>query len=150
MSRGRKSGPLPTERVIERRRAPRRTPASDEPLSQIRLRAGRQLSVIDVSNIGLMAEGEMRLLPGTHVEVHLVTSDGRLLVRSRVVRAFVHHVSASQIRYRGALAFSHLVHTASVGYAIPESLDGRPGMSGNPYPDPKPLGLSPAPNSSSP
>jgi hypothetical protein len=106
---------LPSERAIDRRRAPRRTPAIDEPLSQIRLRAGRQLAVIDVSNIGVMAEGEMRLLPGTHVEVHLVTSDGRLLVRSRVVRAFVCQVSASQIRYRGALAFDHPVHTATSG-----------------------------------
>ena len=148
MSRARKSGPLPSDRVIERRRAPRRTPAIDEPLSQIRLRAGRQLSVIDVSNLGLMAEGEMRLLPGTHVEVHLVTCDGRLLVRSRVVRAFVCHVSAGQIRYRGALAFNQLVHTASVGYAIPEGLDGPPAMSGNPYPDSKAPGLGSSANSS--
>jgi hypothetical protein len=80
---------LRSDRAIERRRAPRRTPAVDEPLSQIRLRAGRQLAVIDVSDTGVMAEGEMRLLPGTHVEVHLMTCDGcpRATTRLSVFRA---------------------------------------------------------------
>ena len=100
-------------------------PAADEPLSQIRLRAGRELRVIDISDAGLMSEGEMRLLPGTHVEVHLVTAEGRLLVRSRVIRVFVCHVSSSKVRYRGALAFERAVQTMAVGYAIPEALDGR-------------------------
>jgi hypothetical protein len=127
---------LRSERTIDRRRAVRRTPTSDEPVSQIRLRAGRQLSVIDVSDTGLLAEGDMRLLPGTHVDVHLVTPDGRLLIRSRVVRAFVCYVSAARIDYRGALAFDRTVPTASIGYPIPEAVDGRAGGQGNPYPDP--------------
>jgi hypothetical protein len=125
----------PSDRPPDRRRAPRRTTGPDEPLSQIRLRAGRQLTVIDVSDVGLMSEGEMRLLPGTHVEVHLVTSEGRLLVRSRVVRVFVCHVSASQVRYRGALAFDRLVHTDAVGYAIPGGHDRRTSEPGKPYPE---------------
>lgn len=126
---------LRTERPHERRRAARRAPAVDEPLSQIRLRAGRQLTVIDISDYGLLAEGGMRLLPGTHVEVHLVTCDGRLLVRSRVVRAFVCHVGASEIRYRGALAFDRPVQTGLVGYAIPGGLGALSATPGNPYPD---------------
>ena len=105
----------PTDRSVDRRRAARRVPSADEPLSQIRLRAGRELRVIDVSDTGLMSEGEMRLLPGTHVEVHLVTAEGRLLVRSRVIRVFVCHVSSSQVRYRGALAFDRAVQTTAVG-----------------------------------
>jgi hypothetical protein len=129
---------LRSERAVERRRAARRLVAGDEPLSQIRLRAGRQLAVIDVSDSGLLAEGEMRLLPGTHVDVHLVTDEGRLLIRSRVVRAFVCHVSAATIRYRGALAFDRTVHTAVqtavVGYAIPEGLNKPAATEGNPYP----------------
>jgi hypothetical protein len=52
------------------------SPRSDEPVSQVRLRAGRQLTVIDVSDVGLLAQGDMRLLPGTHVEVHLVPLTG--------------------------------------------------------------------------
>ena len=126
---------LRTERALERRRAVRRTPAIDEPLSQIRLRAGRQLTVINISDSGLLAEGEMRLLPGTHVEVHLVTCNGRLLVRSRVVRAFVCQVGPSEIRYRGALAFDRPVQSGLVGYAIPGGLDALSATPGNPYPD---------------
>lgn len=123
-----------SERVIDRRRTARRSVAGDEPLSQVRLRAGRQLAVIDISDLGLLAEGEMRLLPGTHVDVHLVTCDGRLLVRSRVVRAFVCHVSASTIRYRGALAFERPVETSIAGYAIPGALDVPNVAPGNAYP----------------
>ena len=132
------------DRGIDRRRASRRTPAVDEPLSQIRLRAGRQLVVIDVSDTGVMAEGEMRLLPGTHVEVHLVTCDGRQLVRSRVVRAFVHQLCATRVLYRGALAFDRPVHTASVGYAMPEGDDALSGVPGNPYPDSPDLRVEPS------
>ena len=129
------TGALRTERAFERRRGARRRPALDEPLSQIRLRAGRELTVIDVSDIGLLAEGEMRLLPGTHVDVHLVTREGRLLVRSRVVRAFVCQLGPHQIRYRGALSFDRAVHTALVaGYPLPGATNSQSEREGNPYP----------------
>ena len=123
------------EGTTDRRRSPRRTPASDEPLSQVRLRAGRQLEVINISDTGLLAEGEMRLLPGTHVDVHLITGEGRLLIRSRVIRAFVCRVSRDRIEYRGAIAFERTVPTTAVGYAIPGAADASNGASGKPYPD---------------
>ena len=126
------------EGVRDRRRSPRRTPATDEPLSQVRLRAGRQLDVINVSDAGLLAEGEMRLLPGTHVDVHLVTAEGRLLVRSRVVRAFVCRVCRDRIDYRGAVVFERPVSTAAVGYLMPAVADASNTQSGKPYPDPAP------------
>ena len=46
----------------------------------MRLRAGRELVVIDLSNGGALVEGATRLLPGTHVDVHVITRDGRTLV----------------------------------------------------------------------
>lgn len=122
--------------MSDRRRSPRRTPASDEPLSQVRLRAGRQLRVIDVSDTGLLAEGEMRLLPGTHVDVHLVTTEGRVLIRSRVVRALVWRVCRDRIDYRGAIVFERSVSTGAVGYPIPGVPGSSNGPSGKPYPDP--------------
>ena len=64
----------------------------EEPLSRVRLRAGRELQVVDVSVAGALLEGTARLLPGTHVDVHMVTRDGRVLVRSRVVRAHMRRV----------------------------------------------------------
>jgi hypothetical protein len=126
---------LRSDGTVERRRAPRRAPAADEPLSQVRLRAGRELVVVDVADGGLLAEGGMRLLPGTHVDVHLVTSEGRLLVRSRVVRAFVCYLASECIRYRGALMFERPVDTAFVGYAIPEALGRAAERQGSAYPD---------------
>jgi len=123
-----------TAPAAERRRSVRRNPSADEPLSQARLRAGRELSVIDVSNAGALVEGATRLLPGTHVDVHIVTKDGRTLVRSRIVRAYVCYVDAAIVRYRGALAFDRPLDTSVAGYAIPDVLLDVPAAMGNPYP----------------
>jgi hypothetical protein len=99
---------MPTD-SLERRRAPRRVPEAGEPLSRARLRTGRELAVVDVSSHGVLAEGSTRLLPGTHVDVHVTGAQGRVLVRARVVRCAVCAVSADAIRYRGALAFDAAV-----------------------------------------
>ena len=107
---------------MERRRTTRREPSADEPLSRVRFRAGRDMAVVNVSNTGLLVEGVARLLPGTHVDVHVVTKDGRVLVRSRVTRAYVSALDADAIRYRGALAFDRVVDTSAIGYAIPDAL----------------------------
>ena len=98
---------------IERRCGVRRMPSEDEPLSRVRLRGGRELSVVDVSNGGLLVEGPARLLPGTHLDVHVITRDGRELVRSRVIRAYVSALKADLVCYRGALAFDRPIDAAA-------------------------------------
>jgi hypothetical protein len=108
--------------MVERRHAVRRRPADDEPLSRVRLRAGRELSVIDVSSAGVLVEGTARMLPGTHVDVHVVTAAGRTLVRSHVVRAYVSELAGDLIRYRGALAFERPVVAERAAVPIPEVL----------------------------
>ena len=100
----------------------------------MRLRAGRELTVVDLSDSGALVEGSARLLPGTHVDVHIVTKDGRTLVRSRVVRAYVCHVQADRVRYRGAVAFDRVIDTGAAGYAIPDILAAIPATEGTPYP----------------
>ena len=77
----------------------------------------------------------MRLLPGTHVDVHLVTRDGRQLIRSRVIRAFVHYLESDLIHYRGALAFDRRIDTARCGYAVPSVLTSNAAAQGNAYPN---------------
>jgi hypothetical protein len=84
----------------------------------MRLRAGRDLTVLDVSSGGAFVQGEARLLPGTHVEVHVITPAGRVLVRSRVLRAFVARLERDRVEYRGALAFERQVEF-SLGYRVP-------------------------------
>ena len=96
---------------MERRRAPRRAPASDESLSRVRLRTGRELTVVDVSDGGVLVRSAARLLPGTHVDVHVMTCNGRVLVRSRIVRAHVCALQADAIWYHGALAFDRMIDT---------------------------------------
>jgi hypothetical protein len=75
----------------------------------MRLRTGRDLTVLDVSSGGALVQGEARLLPGTHVDVHVITLAGRVLVRSRVLRAFVARLSRDRVEYQGALAFERQV-----------------------------------------
>lgn len=104
--------------MIDRRLSERRAPAGDDPLSRVRLRAGRELAVVDVSSRGVLVEGEARLLPGTHLDVHVMTPDGRVLVRSLVVRAYVSRLSADSITYRGAFAFERPI-AITPGYALP-------------------------------
>jgi len=118
--------------VTERRRTSRRLPLPEEPISRVRLRTGRELSVVDVSNTGLLVEGSVRLLPGTHVDVHVVTSEGRVLVRSRVARCFVAALQADAVSYRGALAFERPVDT---GYVVPVPRETQLVPAGGEYPN---------------
>jgi hypothetical protein len=92
------------------------------------------MSVVDISNTGVLVEGQVRLLPGTHVDVHVVTRDGRVLVRSRVVRCWITALDAGPVWYRGALAFDRHVDTASPGYAIPQAPLAVPDAEGPDYP----------------
>jgi hypothetical protein len=99
---------MPTD-MEERRRTNRWTPTTAQALSRVRLRAGRELSVINVSPWGALVEGVTRLLPGTNVEVHVTATQGRVLVRARVTRCAVWMVTADLVVYRGALVFSAAV-----------------------------------------
>jgi len=76
-----------------------------------------------------------RLLPGTHVEVHVVTRDGRTLVRSRVTRAWVFAVAADALRYRAALVFDTRVNTTPSRVAITHTAPREGSGAGNRYPD---------------
>lgn len=120
---------------MERRRTARRAPAPEEPLSRVRFRTGRDASVVNASDWGVLVEGVARLLPGTHIDVHVVTRDGRVLVRSRVLRAWVCALSADVIQYRSALAFERAVDTAAIGYVIPTVLVDAAAPAGSGYPE---------------
>jgi hypothetical protein len=122
---------------MERRRATRRTVVADEPLAHAKLRTGRQLIVVDVSNWGALAETTERLLPGRHVDVHIVTPTGRTLVRSRVARAYVCHLQPDAICYRAALAFEQSIDARVCGHSMSAALASLPTSQGRSYPDQK-------------
>ena len=119
----------------ERRLAVRRIPHADEALSRVRLRTGRELTVIDISAAGALIEGATRLLPGTRTEVHVVTRHGRVLVRTRVVRSFVWRLEREMVCYRTALAFDAAVDTDVDGYPVPAEIPGNDEPRGTLYPN---------------
>ena len=102
--------------ATERRRGERREVSAAEPHAHVKLRTGRELLVLDASDGGLLVEGDVRLLPGTHLDLHVVTPEGRRLVRVRVVRAWVAALSASVVVYRGAFAFEQPVSIGATAH----------------------------------
>ena len=125
---------------MDRRRAPRRLVAADEPLSRARLRTGGQLLVLDASAWGALAESTERLLPGRHLDVHVVSVQGRVLVRSRVARAFVSRLDADAVHYRAALAFDRVIEVRADGYPMPVAVLPPDVAPGSPYPHRAPPG----------
>jgi PilZ domain-containing protein len=102
----------------DRRRGNRWIPVSGDPVSRVRLRLGRELTVINVSTSGALVHGTTRLLPGTHVDVHVTASQGRVLIRARVIRCAVWEVTADAVQYRGALAFNTPVELQPMDAAL--------------------------------
>ena len=117
----------------DRRTHARRRPLAGESLSRVRLRTGREMNVVDISRGGALLEGVLRLLPNTHLDIHVVPRTGRVLVRCRVVRAFVCEVLADLVRYRAALEFERNLDT-DAGYAMPATAAGDVAASGTTYP----------------
>jgi len=120
--------------AVERRRAIRRMVSSDEPLSRGKLRTGSHLRIVDASSWGALAELTERLLPGRHLDLHVVSATGRALVRVRVVRAFVSQLRADAVLYRAALAFDRSLDIREDGYSMPAPLSTVPSSPGTRYP----------------
>jgi hypothetical protein len=57
-----------------------------------------------------------------------------MLVRTRVVRAWVAGLESDGVRYRSALAFAQRVDTAPAGYALPDILTAGTSDAGMSYP----------------
>ncbi len=107
---------------MERRRALRRCVAAGEPLATARLRTGGQLRILDASSWGVLAETTERLLPGRQLDVHIVSAQGRILVRSRVARAFVARLEVDAVHYHAALSFDRALDVHVDGYVMPAVL----------------------------
>ena len=98
------------------------------------MRTGPELTVVDVSPDGALVESPVRVVPGARLDVHLMTCNGRMLVRSRVVRSFVAKVQADALMYRAALLFDQTVDTRAYGYSVPPTLAGSDTETGMTYP----------------
>jgi hypothetical protein len=95
--------------IFERRLTPRRRTVRDHGIEAVRIRRGILVTVVDASAGGVLIEAPHRLLPGMPLDVHVERRDGSSTIRGRVLRCLVVHLTASSVRYRGAIAFdSHL------------------------------------------
>lgn len=113
-------------------------PQPEETLSRVRIRTGRELTVVNISCCGILVEGPTRLLPGTRADVHVVTRHGRVLVRTRVIRSFVWRLEPDAVCYRSALAFDVNVDTEALsdnGNAVPGEFPNDTAAPGIGYPD---------------
>jgi hypothetical protein len=109
--------------------------AADEPLANARLRAGGRLQLVEASSWGALVETTDRLLPGRHLDIHIVSAEGRILVRGRVARAFVATLEPDAVHYRVAFSFDLAVDVRAAGYALPSPLLATEIERGMPYPD---------------
>jgi hypothetical protein len=123
---------------VERRRAERRAPAPGDPVARIRLRTGREFSVLNIASRGALLEGSA-LRPGSHIDMTLTTAAGRVLVRAYVARCCVARLTASVVVYQAAVAFEQAVAVAAGGYAIPMQVGEAAAPPGKPYPAAEPV-----------
>ena len=119
---------------MEQRRALRRSVTAGEPLATARLRTGGHLRILDASSWGALAETTERMLPGRQLDVHVVSAQGRVLVRARVARAYVARLEADAVHYEAALAFDRALDVRADGYVMPAELAGVENDPGNRYP----------------
>jgi hypothetical protein len=89
----------------DRRRAPRFNRPEEHGVTTVRVRPGRDVSVVDVSVGGLLVEMVSRLLPGSPIDLQLQCRGRPVAVRGLVQRCVVTKVRASAITYRGAIQF---------------------------------------------
>jgi hypothetical protein len=106
---------------MEHRRCPRRIPLASESLARVRLRTGRELLVVNISNTGLLVEGDVRLLPGSSVDLHVMNGTGPEQVRSQVARSYVSQLCADSVGYRAALAFERSLDMSGEYPVLPTS-----------------------------
>jgi hypothetical protein len=96
---------MTAERRADRRRAPRTSSAAQHGVVCVRIRPGREVTLLDVSAAGALLQCAHRLLPGTAIELQLTTAGRRVTTRGLVVRCSVSQVWPSAIWYRGAVMF---------------------------------------------
>jgi hypothetical protein len=89
----------------ERRKYPRRSPSVIPRLKSVRLIAGPEVKLINVSRRGVLFETDARLAPRSAVALRLVTSDAILLLKGYVVRSILAVLKGSAIRYQSAVEF---------------------------------------------
>jgi hypothetical protein len=91
-----------TSPLVERRRGRRRRTLREHGIDSARVRR-INVTIVDAAEGGLLIETAHRLLPGMPLEIYLERNKGIFTMRGRVLRCGVVHLTASSVRYRGAI-----------------------------------------------
>ncbi len=89
----------------DRRLAPRICPDPGSRLAVARIRPGSEVRILDLSRFGVLVEGELRLLPGSLVEIQVNVDQSAERTRGRVERCHVSALGSGPPQYRAALTF---------------------------------------------
>jgi hypothetical protein len=92
--------------TVERRRATRASGSCAPAPWRVRLRAGGEAVVVNVSSLGILLEGETRLLPGHRCTLRWMGPGHHTGIAGRILRAEVTHVDPDRgVKYRSAVEF---------------------------------------------
>jgi hypothetical protein len=91
------------------RRTHQRLPASKLGAMKAQLTTGPAVVLKDVSRSGARFQSESRLLPGLSVALKMVTPDGVVAVRGRVVRSRLVRMDSGGMGYEAAVSFTDLL-----------------------------------------
>jgi hypothetical protein len=91
--------------VVERRRSPRLAVDAIR-WTGVRMRPGREATLINLCDRGALVEGPARLHPGAAVVLHLIGPAPSSSIKGTIVRCHVSSICGrTGIRYRGAISF---------------------------------------------
>jgi len=89
----------------ERRASPRLPPSAIPSLKGVKLVAGPEVRLVNISRGGALIESEARLSPGSNLCLRLVTAESVYLLKGQVLRSKVASLAGAGLRYQSAVSF---------------------------------------------
>lgn len=90
----------------ERRASPRLPPSAIPSLKGVKLVAGPEVRLVNISRGGALIESEARLSPGSNLCLRLVTAESVYLLKGHVLRSKVASLAGGGLRYQSAVSFN--------------------------------------------
>jgi hypothetical protein len=98
-------GARPVQLPSDRRRSSRRRATDLAGQWEIRLPAGGDVNIVDISRLGALLETNSKLIPGSLVDLQVLGLERSVSVPARLIRSEIAGVHGHNVRYRIAAAF---------------------------------------------